>query len=254
MKAYKSAYDECILLDELPATLGNAYRNRINVMTRGLPSTDWIPPVLAWYCKFKGEGLLEFIDRIDNKFSADWILQLTPTERIKNMNDVLKLIEVSMTPADVLSAKAFDFDRLHLRSLLDGAMYGRRFARYVLLRLEYVLATHAAPLNIPDEISVEHILPQSIEKLSQWGRDFTEAQHEYWLHRLGNLMLLSRRKNSKLSNFDFPEKKSRYIDDHVESLPNSQRILALSTFGTHELESRHKDLLARLVTSYERKS
>ncbi len=253
VKAYSDAYNECILLDGLPATLGNAYRNRINVMTRGLPSTDWIPPVLAWYCKFKGDGLLEFIDRIDNKFSADWILQFTPTQRINNMNQVLKLIEASMTPADVLSDEVFDFDRSQLRDLLDGAMYGRRFARYVLLRLEYVLATHAAPLNLPDEISVEHILPQSARKMSQWDRDFTEVQQAYWLHRLGNLMLLSRRKNSKLSNFDFPEKKSRYIDDHVESLPNSQRILALSTFGTRELESRHKDLLARLVASYERK-
>ena len=253
VKAYSNAYDECILLEGLPATLGNAYRNRINVMRRGLPSTDWIPPVLAWYRKFKGEGLLEFINFIDNKFSADWILQLTPTQRINNMNEVLKHIDASLAPADALSAEVFHFDQAQLSGLLDGAIYGRRFARYVLLRLEYILATHAAPLNLPDEISVEHILPQSPRPMSQWGLHFTEAQQAYWLHRLGNLMLLSRRKNSSLSNADFSEKKSKYISDRVESLPNSQRILASTTFAMPDLESRHRDLLARLEASYRSK-
>ena len=253
VKAYSNAYDECILLEGLPATLGNAYRNRINVMRRGLPSTDWIPPVLAWYRKFKGEGLLEFINFIDNKFSADWILQLTPTQRINNMNEVLKHIDASRAPVDALSAEVFHFDQAQLSGLLDGAIYGRRFARYVLLRLEYILATHAAPLNLPDEISVEHILPQSPRPMSQWGRHFTEAQQAYWLHRLGNLMLLSRRKNSSLSNADFSEKKSKYISDRVESLPNSQRILASTTFAMPDLESRHRDLLARLEASYRSK-
>ncbi|MCL1619365.1 hypothetical protein [Ralstonia pseudosolanacearum] len=56
VKAYKDAYDEAILLDCLPASLGNDYRNRLNVMRRGLPGTDWIPPVLAWHRKFGAES------------------------------------------------------------------------------------------------------------------------------------------------------------------------------------------------------
>ena len=250
VKAYKDAFDEAIQFDGLPTSLGNAYRNRINVMRRGLPATDWIPPVLAWYRKFKTQKLLDLIERIDNKFSADWIVQLTPTQRISNMNDVLKAIESAKTPDDVLASKVFDFDRKQLMALLDGAIYGRRFARYVLLRLEYLLASHAAPLNLPDEISVEHILPQTPGKTSQWLKDFTEEQREAWLHRLGNLMLLSRRKNTSLGNLDFADKRVRYFEDRVESLPNSQRLLALGAFTLSDLESRHQDLLNRLAGSY----
>lgn len=250
VKAYKDAFDEAIQLDGLPASLGNAYRNRINVMRRGLPSTDWIPPVLAWYCKFKEQKLLELIERIDNKFSADWIIQLTPTQRISNMNEVLKVIEAAKTPAEVLASKAFDFDRKQLRDLLDDAIYGRRFARYVLLRLEYLLASHAAPLNLPDEISVEHILPQNPTGASQWVKDFSEEQRDAWQHRLGNLMLLSRRKNTSLGNLDFADKRVRYFEDRVESLPNSQRLLAMGSFALTDLEARHKDLLQRLTNSY----
>lgn len=250
VKAYKNAFDEAILLDDLPASLGNAYRNRINVMRRGLPSTDWIPPVLAWYRKFKTDRLLDLVGRIDNKFSADWVVQLTPTQRINNMNDVLKLIEAAETPAEVLTSKVFDFDLKQLQGLLDGAIYGRRFARYVLLRLEYLLASHAAPLNLPDEISVEHILPQNPDGTSQWVKDFNEEQRERWLHRLGNLMLLSRRKNTSLGNLDFASKRVRYFENRVESLPNSQRLLATGSFALADLEVRHKDLLQRLTDSY----
>jgi len=250
VKAYKDAFDEAIQFDGLPAILDNAYRNRINVMRRGLPATDWIPPVLAWYRKFKAQNLLDLIERIDNKFSADWVVQLTPTQRISNMNDVLKTIEAASTPQDVLASKAFDFDRKLLLDLLDGAIYGRRFAKYVLLRLEYLLASHAAPLNLPDEISVEHILPQNPDKASQWVQDFTDEQRELWLHRLGNLTLLSRRKNASLGNLDFTDKRVRYFGDRVESLPNSQRVLAIASFGPSALEARHGDLWVRLKTSY----
>lgn len=81
-------------------------------------------------------------------------------------------------------------------------------------------------------------------------KDFTAEQQESWLHCVGNLMLLSRRKNASLGNLDFSDKKMRYFEDRVESLPNSQRVLSLASFGPSELLSRHSDLLKRLEQSY----
>ena len=144
----------------------------------------------------------------------------------------------------------FDYDCQPLLDLLDGAIYGRRFAKYVLLRLEYLLASHAAPLNLPDEISVEHILPQSPDKNSQWIQDFSEKERQDWLHRLGNLMLLSRRKNTSLGNLDFKAKRDRYFADRVENLPNSVSVLKLTSFTPADLGVRHKDLLGKLAQSY----
>ena len=73
------------------------------------------------------------------------------------------------------AARTMDGVSFEEYELLDGAIYGRRSARYVLLRLEYLLASHAAPLNLPDEISVEHIMPQTPGKTSQWLKDFGGA-------------------------------------------------------------------------------
>jgi hypothetical protein len=250
VKAYKDAHDGAILFNNQPASLGNAYCNRINVMRKGLPSTDWIPPVLEWYRKFGPKKLEDFIERIDNKFSADWILQLTPTQRISNMNDILKAIEIAKIPDDVLASTVFAFDKSQLRTLLDAEIYGRRFAKYVLLRLEYLLSSHTALLNLPDEISVEHILPQSPPPGSRWCSDFTQLQRDTWLHRIGNLMLLSRRKNTSLGNLDFANKKTRYFTGRVEPLPNSVRVLVLPAFRPANLIARQQDLLQKLAASY----
>lgn len=68
-----------------------------------------------------------------------------------------------------------------------------------------------------------------------------------------NLMLLSRRKNTSLGNLDFADKRVRYFEDRVESLPNLQRLLALGTFALADTEARHGDLLNRRAASYGQK-
>lgn len=47
---------------------------------------------------------------------------------------------------------------------------------------------------------------------SSWAKDFPdESGRKAWTHKLGNLALLVRTKNSKVSNLPFAEKKTRYF-------------------------------------------
>lgn len=250
IKTYKNAFDEAISFEGLPSSLGNSYRNRINIMRKGFSSNDWVPPILLWFERFRDKKLLELLVKVDNKFSADWILKLTPTQRINNMNEILKVIQAASEPEDALSSSAFSFNRDQLKAVFDLPIYWERFVKYILLRLEYLLYSHEAQLSLPDEISVEHILPQTPSRQSQWVKDFSDEQREFWVHRLGNLMLLSRRKNTSLSNLDFLEKRERYFKDRIENLPNSLRILASNAFTPADLESRHKELIYKLYSSY----
>lgn len=251
VKAYKTAYDEAIIFNSsASASLGHEYRNQISIMRRGLPATDWIPPVLAWYHKFDDEGLLEFVKKLDNKFSADWIMQLTPTQRIQNMNEILKAIEKAKSEDHKIPEALFEYDRSQLISLLDSKIYGRRFAKYILLRLEHLYFGHTSLLNLPDELSVEHILPQKPNMKSLWEDNFTPEQRENWIHRLGNLLLISSRKNTSLGNKDFSEKKEVYFKERVETLPNSVRVMKLQSFNMPDLMERHEELLQKLHDSY----
>jgi Protein of unknown function (DUF1524) len=55
--------------------------------------------------------------------------------------------------------------------------YGDRF-RYVLLRLECLYFNNSSVLNLPDELSLEHILPQTPPSTSQWVKTFAEADRK----------------------------------------------------------------------------
>lgn len=58
-----------------------------------------------------------------------------------------------------------------------------------------------------DGYSVEHIMPQTLS--SEWRKelgDNTEEIHSNWLHRLGNLTLVTKSANSSLSNQPFSNK------------------------------------------------
>ena len=88
---------------------------------------------------------------------------------------------------------------------------GRRVPRVLLLRLDTLLAEAGASYEHPI-ITIEHVLPQNPKRGSQWFRDFPdEEERTEWTHRLANLVLLSRIKNSGAGNYEFDYKKGEYF-------------------------------------------
>ena len=88
---------------------------------------------------------------------------------------------------------------------------------YVLLRLDELLANQPGVSYEHRIVTVEHVLPQHPKKGSQWLTDFDESAREYWTHRLANLVLLNRRKNSSAQRFDFAKKKHQYFQAAMAS-------------------------------------
>lgn len=61
-------------------------------------------------------------------------------------------------------------------------------------------------------VTIEHVLPQNPAADSEWLADFpTQEIRNEWVHRLANLVLLSRYKNPAASNYDFTYKKDTYF-------------------------------------------
>jgi hypothetical protein len=84
-----------------------------------------------------------------------------------------------------------------------------QLARYYLLALEKAQSGKPEPELVPnaneDEVNLEHILPRNAST-KDWGQ-FTADERQDYLHRLGNLTLLSKGPNGRIGNKAFTAKK-----------------------------------------------
>ena len=98
-------------------------------------------------------------------------------------------------------------------------------------------------------MTVEHVLPQNPVDNSEWRAWFSEAERQEWTHRLSNLVLLTRRKNSQAGNFSFAYKKQSYftMPDEVSPFALTSQVLAEPEWTPELLERRQRMLLAKLI-------
>ncbi len=260
LKKYKKHYNE--LFSNNNHHLNNTWEfdNLINIMQDTIPSDLWVPPLLAYKEYFGDMRLLEFLKKLDNKFSGDWITQKTPTFRIEQMNEIIKKIELvgksdkeqTEKLDELYSSDIFDFEKEDFFKILsDNNIYGRRYAKYMLYKLDMIYGNNDIKKEPLKTITVEHILPQTPHDNSRWKVDWTDDEREQWTHKLGNLVLLSRRKNSSQGRLDYVEKKQRYFQNNIDSFSNSLRVLnTFSTWKLEDLETNHNKVIEDLKAYY----
>jgi Protein of unknown function (DUF1524) len=65
---------------------------------------------------------------------------------------------------------------------------------------------------------------------------------------LSNLVLISKKKNSKLGNLDFKEKKAKYLMDRIDAFHGSKVFIEKhENWDVVLLETRQKEMLEELV-------
>ena len=94
-------------------------------------------------------------------------------------------------------------------------------------------------------------MPQNPDNVSQWKTAFTDNDRENWTNKLGNLVLISRRKNSSQGNKDYADKKEKYFKNNVELFSNSIRIYnQFPTWTLLELTRNHTDVLTKIKQGF----
>lgn len=230
----------------------NEYRNLLTILKIGFNSEDWIPPLLLYFDKFGYEKLNEFLILLDKKFAGDWICRKTPTMRLEAMNNILKVIESSKNSSEVLNdSNIFSFDKEYFINQISGNVYGERYTKYLLLKLEYLQRENSTVyLQGYNNISVEHVLPQNPNPDSEWRRLFTEEESLELTHKLGNLVVISKRKNSKLGNSDYKYKKEKYLNDRLEIFQSAKIFLdEADTWDKETIIKRQEKLISLLEGS-----
>ena len=201
--------------------MGYAYVNLIKVLRDTNPSNEWIPSLMFYYSKFQTDNLYEFASKMIHKYVADIICGTMRTTRFGNLNKMMVAVKDAKTSQEVIDDKnIFRFDHKKFMSIVNADMYGRRCTKTLMMLME--LKYHSEEREIGSGIiSIEHILPQNPGIGSEWTRNFTPEQRNLYTHKIGNLSLLTRMKNSSFSNLGYKEKKLRYFKGKIDTLPRT---------------------------------
>ena len=261
LKKGKNTIDFLIELDEIydkiidlnDENLSNEYKNLVTIMKIGLHSDEWIPAVMSYFLKFEYYNLDKFIKKLEYKFVGDLMSNVSPSKRRENLNNIIKTIEiVNKENIDTLfeNKELFDIDKNIFRNNINGEVYGKKYTKYLLLKIEYLMSDNSVHLSNYKEISIEHVLPQNPLKKSHWRRDFTENQRKNWTNKLSNLVLISNKKNVKLANLDFNKKKEEYLKHRMDVFNNSKILLDKSSkWDEATLKIRQNTLVNMLVNN-----
>ena len=261
LKKGKNTIDFLIELDEIydkiidlnDENLSNEYKNLVTIMKIGLHSDEWIPAVMSYFLKFEYYNLDKFIKKLEYKFVGDLMSNVSPSKRRENLNNIIKTIEiVNKENIDTLfeNKELFDIDKNIFRNNINGEVYGKKYTKYLLLKIEYLMSDNSVHLSNYKEISIEHVLPQNPLKKSHWRRDFTENQRKNWTNKLSNLVLISNKKNVRLANLDFNKKKEEYLKHRMDVFNSSKIFLDKSSkWDEATLKSRQNTMVGMLLNN-----
>lgn len=115
------------------------------------------------------------------------------------------------------------------------------------MRLESLVRAPGMPLGAV--ATLEHVLPQHPQADSDWVKWFPKKHdRQSWVHRLANLVLLDRNKNSSASNFDFSKKVNVYFKGNGTASPFvlTQDVRTCKRWNKAVLEERQARLLGIL--------
>lgn len=247
-RAFKVMRDESYaatqLAEEINDSLG--WLNRLEF-------TDWVPPALAFFVRHhsKPPALLAFLRDLERLAYSMLARKSGINERIERFSLLTTAIEVS---ADLHAANAplqlTPQEQHETYEALNGPLYethAPRVLAVLLQRLDQLLSDQSVTFK-PANVSVEHVLPQQPAPRSQWLQWVSDPEvHQFWVHRLGNLALLSRNKNSAASNFEFDKKKTAYFQKGGVCLfALTTQVLTHAQWTAEVIEQRQQALLAKL--------
>ena len=230
--------------EELPID----YKNLIIIMKEGMPFTYWIPPILQFYSKFDKGHLFHFLKKLEFKVMASWVIGETPGKRRETIYRILKKIDSAKSVEEILQdGDIFSVKITDLEDTLKKDLYGEEFTKYILLRYEYQKQDNSTLISEYKNLSIEHVLPQNPGANSEWRKIFTNQEIEEYKNKLGNLVLLNRKKNSSLSNLDFKEKKERYFKGNISIFPSVNYIMKKETWTKEDIKERTNEMISLLT-------
>lgn len=221
-----------------------------------LDNFDWVPVALCFLSKKKNQPvkLLPLFRKLERLAATMMLMRATVNYRISRYADVITSFEAAK---DLMSGNsAIDLtsdEKEYARQALRSDIYTiTRIRLPLLLRLDSILSDGSAKYNYPI-ITVEHVLPQTPAEGSDWISWFPDEElRTQWVHKLANLVLLSRRKNSSASNYNFDRKKDAYFQNNgVTPFALTTQVINQEEWTPEILSNRQEQLIDILENEWD---
>ncbi|MBL1211419.1 DUF262 domain-containing HNH endonuclease family protein [Geminocystis sp. GBBB08] len=191
--------------------------NRLFGWLNLIDNSDWLPPAIYFLVKHnnKTSDIKNFFINLERLAAGLMILRADINERGRRYAKILDAIDEDEQKAITVTKELLSSEEQNqVIEILDGNLYLQTRSRlYVLKRLDSLLAEGGLSPSFDEKVvTIEHVLPQNPKSDSEWCQIWQDEAREKWVHRLGNLVLLSRQKNSQAQNYDFEDKKEKYFD------------------------------------------
>lgn len=233
---YQSIFEDRDIIPENEGATHNKYRALIHIMDKEFRASEWRACLLAFSERFGANKFYEFCLLMEKVYLAEWVKGIRKDERFASYSSILGQIENAKEPEQVLENIKYDE-----AAIIEGAkskdLYLKGFGKYMLLRLELVTSEHDNVRELEAK-SVEHVLPQNPDTKGYWADNHDLTKIDEYVHSIGNLILLSKSKNSSAQNYDFDKKKSKYLASRVTEYPRSIEILTYKEWTKKVIEER----------------
>lgn len=262
-----------IFIDKILVPYADAYRTilnadylstrdpaMVNMMLRWLQridNSDWIPPAILFLSMHANDlhTLGRFFTKLERLAASLFLQRAGVNERIERYSEVIRQIE-SGNDFSIIGGP-LELSTEDIKKTLDvinGNVYlmSKRPRTYLLLRLDSWLADSGAVYD-HKILTVEHVLPQTVPDGSYWAQKWPDQKvRDKWLHKLGNLLLLSRQKNSEAQNYDFLKKKEKYFTGRsgVSSFAVTTTVLDQDDWTEQVVVNRQDELIRRLISGW----
>jgi hypothetical protein len=238
VRLYKEIFTDKSYI-EADTQVGIKYQSLIHIMDAEFSASEWRACILSYAKRFGRDGFYEFLQAIEKLYLTQWTAGTRKDERYADYTLVLNAIDDAKTPAEATAKVPFDEDKI-IKQVTRPIVYGAGFCKYALLRLELVTSEHDVPKRFSAK-SIEHVFPQNPAAGSEWVKVAAGEEFGKFVHQIGNLVLISRSKNSSSSNLEFEEKKKKYLAVRVSDYPRSIGVLSYAEWNPEIIKQRTEE-------------
>ena len=213
-----------------------------------IDNSDWVPVAMRYYVDHSNdaEKLEQFLRKLERLAAFMRALSWDVTHRIERYGKIIAELEADGDGfGETIELTHEEIDAF--LQTLESDMYKMvsKKRNYLILRLDSFVSDGAAVYD-SKVLTIEHVLPQTVASGSQWEKWWPDLdEREEWVHKIANLLPLTKRHNSEAQNYDFALKKEKYFTGKAgtTSFALTTQVLSYNKWTPDVLKTRQEELI-----------